>query len=137
MKSKIIVFLLFFFGGLSCLTGLYGFYRLYDQSGKMVHTVGTVTHLKTETRYIRGKKRFKNTARIQYETPRYPTHVSMQLYNPFISKGSEVSLWYDPESTEKVIIPSEEGILWGGACGLGALFLFLGTALVKKPKHKE
>lgn len=136
MKSRLILFLLFTIGGISFLAGLYGFYKLYDQSDKTVHTVGVITHLDTEKRYIRGKKRLKTTARIQYETEHYTTHVRMELHNPFVSQGSEVSLWYDPNATEKVILPSEENILWGGACGLGAFFLFLGITLAKAKKQE-
>ena len=136
MKVKIIVFLLFLIGGLLSIVGLWGVYRLYDQSNQTIHTIGVVTHLTTEKRYIRGKQRFKSTARIQYETERYTTHVNMQLYNPFILQGSKISLWYYPHHTEKVVIPSEQGILWGGTCGVGALFLLLGIACITTKKQK-
>ncbi len=131
MKSKVVIFLLFFIGGISFIAGSYGLYSLYDQSGKMEHTVGTVTHLTTEKTYRHRKIYYKHTARIQYETKRYTTHVRMQLHNPFILQGSEISLWYNPDRTEEVVIPSEEGIVWGSAWIFGAFCLSLGTVIIK------
>lgn len=137
MKSKVVIFLLFFIGGISFIAGSYGLYSLYDKSGKMEHTVGTVTHLTTEKTYRHRKIYYKHTARIQYETKRYTTHVRMQLYNPFILQGSEISLWYDPDRTEEVVIPSEEGIVWGSAWIFGALCIFLGTVIIKHGKYEN
>ncbi len=37
----------------------------------------------------------------------------MQLHNPFILQGSEILLWYCSERTEKAVILSEEGFVWG------------------------
>ena len=79
----------------------------------MEHTVGVVTDLKTERIYRNRKVRYKHTARIEYKTKRYSSHVRMQLYNPFIFQGSEISLWYYPDRTEEVVIPFEEGFIWG------------------------
>lgn len=137
MKSKVIIYLLFFVGGISFFAGLYGLYWLYGQSDKMEHTVGVVTHLKTEKTYRHRKIVYKHTARIQYETKLYTTHVRMQLHNPFISQGSKISLWYDPDCTEEVVIPSEDGIVWGSIGGFGALCLFLGTVIVKTKKYED
>lgn len=132
MKPIVIKLSLFIFGGISFLVGLFGFYRLYDQSNKTIHTEGIVTHLEIDKKYIRGKARFENYARIQYETERYTTNVNMKLHNPFVYQGSRISVWYYPDQAEKVILPSEESIFSGGALGLGAFFLFLGVLFIKK-----
>lgn len=133
MKSKVIIFLLLFIGGISFIAGSYSLYSLYDKSNKMERTIGVVTHLKTEKIYRHRKIRYKRTVRIEYETKRYSTHVSMQLYNPFIFQGSEISLWYSPDRTEDVLIPSETGFIWGSIWIFGAFCLFLGIIIVKKP----
>lgn len=133
MKSKIIIFLLFFIGGISFIAGSYGIYNLYDKSKKTEHTTGIVTHLKTERTYRHRKIYYKRTARIQYETKRYQSHVRMQLHNPFIFQGSEISVWYNPDRTEEVVIPFEEGIIWGSIWAFGAFCLFLGIAI--SPRH--
>lgn len=137
MKPKIVIFLLFFIGGISFIAGSYGFYNLYDKSCKMEHTIGTVTHLKTEYTYRHRKRYYKTTARIQYETKRYTTHVRMQIHNPFVFQESEISLWYNPDRTEEVVIPSEECLVWGGAWTFGAICFFLGTVIAKAQKHNS
>lgn len=136
MKSKFVVFLLLLIGGISFLVGSYGLYRLYDQSGKMEHTVGAVTHLKTERIYRHRKQRYKHTARIQYKTKLYDTHIRKELHNPFIFQGSEITLWYNPDHTEEVIIPFEDGFVWGSTWIFGAFFLFIGVVIVKFKKHE-
>lgn len=137
MKSKISIFLLLFIGSISFIAGSYNLYSLYDKSNKMEHAVGVVTHLKTERTYRHRKIYYKHTARIQYKTKLYSTHVSMRLYNPFISQGSEISLWYYPDRTEKVIIPSEEGIIGGSIWVFGVICLFLGIVILKSIKHED
>ena len=137
MKPKVIIFLLLFIGGISFIVGSYSLYSLYDKSNKMERTVGIVTHLKTEKTYRHRKIRYKHIARIKYDTKRYSTHVSMQLYNPFIFQGSEISLWYSPDHTEEVLIPSEEGLIWGSTWVFGALCLLLGIVIVRKTKRHE
>ena len=133
MKSKTIILLLFLIGGISFIAGSYGIYNLYDKSKKTEHTTGIVTHLKTERTYRHRKIYYKRTARIQYETKRYKSHVRMQLHNPIIFQGSEISVWYNPDRTEEVIIPFEEGIIWGSIWAFGAFCLFLGIAI--SPQH--
>lgn len=134
MKSKIIIFLLLFIGGISFIAGSYNLYSLYDKLNKMERTIGVVTHLKTEKTYRHRKIRYKRNARIQYETKRYCSHVRMQLHNPFIFQGSEVSLWYHPDRTEEVVIPFEEGFVWGSVGLFGSFCLFLGTVIIKTTK---
>lgn len=129
MKSKFIAFLLLFIGGISFLAGSYGLYRLYDQASKMEHTVGVVTHLKTERIYRHRKQRYKHTARIQYKTKLYDTHISKELHNPFIFQGSEISLWYNPERTEEVIIPFEDGLVWGSTWIFSVCCLLVGGTI--------
>lgn len=136
MKSKLIAFLLFFIGGISFLVGSYGLYELYDQSSKMEHTVGVVTHLKTERTYHYRKQRYKHTARIQYKTKLHDTHVRRELYNPFIFQGSKISLWYNSERTEEVIIPFEDGLAWGSAWIFGVFCLFTGVVIVRPCKFQ-
>lgn len=131
MKSKGIIFLLLFIGGILFVIGSYGIYNLYGKSQAMEHTVGVITHLKTERTYRHRKIYYKRMARIQYETKRYPTHVRMQLHNPFILQGSEISLWYHPDRTEEVVIPFEYGFIWGSVWIFGAFCLFLGMVIVK------
>ena len=137
MKSKVIIFLLLFIGSISFVAGSYSLYSLYDKSNKMEHTVGVVTHLKTERTYRHRKICYKRTARIQYETKLYSTHLRIQLHNPFIFQGNEISLWYYPDRREEVVIPSEEGFIWGCTWIFGAFCLFLGIVIVKARKHKD
>lgn len=137
MSTKVIAALLCILGGFTFLAGTYGFCRLYAQSTQTIHTTGIVTHLNTTKRYIRGKKRFKRTARIQYDTRLYTTHINTQLHNPLISEGSKISLWYYPDHTEKVVIPSEGGIIYGGTCLLGALLLAPGVAMTISGKYRK
>lgn len=134
MKSKFIALILLIFGGICFLTGSYGIYQLYDQSGKMEHTKGVVTHIKTERIYRNRKQIYKHIALIRYQTEHYPTHVRKELHNPFIFQGSEISLWYNPEHTEEVLIPFEDGIASGGTLILGAVCLFWGTVTAKFKK---
>lgn len=137
MNSKIVVALLLFIGGVSFLFGSYGLYRMYDQSDKMEHTIGVVTHLKTERIYRHRKQRYKYIARIQYKTKLYDTHIRKELHNPFIFQGSEISLWYNPERTEEVIIPFEDGLVWGSVWIFGTFCLFIGVVFVKFNKHEN
>lgn len=99
----------------------------------MEHTVGVVTDLKTERIYRNRKVRYKHTARIEYKTKRYSSHVRMQLYNPFIFQGSEISLWYYPDRTEEVVTPFEEGFIWG-VCGYLVHFVFFRHSNYKSSK---
>lgn len=131
MKSKVVIFILLFIGSVSFIGCSYKLYSLCDKSSKMEHTVGVVTYLKTERTYRHRKIYYKRTAHIQYETKLYNTHVNRQLYNPFIFQGSEVALWYNPDRTEEVIIPFEEGVIWGSIGVFGVLCLFLGIAIKK------
>jgi len=135
MKSKIVVVLLLLIGSISFLVGSYGLYRMYDQSDKMEHTRGVVTHLKTERIYRHRQQRYKYIARIQYKTKLYDTHVRKELHNPFIFQGSEISIWYNPGRTEEVIIPFEDGLVWGSAWIFGAFCLFIGIVFIKFNKH--
>ena len=137
MKSKVIIFLLLFIGSISFIAGSYNLYRLYDKSNRMEHTVGVVTDLKTERIYRNRKVRYKHTARIEYKTKRYSSHVRMQLYNPFIFQGSEISLWYYPDRTEEVVIPFEEGFIWGSMWIFGTFCLFLGIVITKAQRNKN
>ena len=137
MKSKIVVVLLLLIGSISFLAGSYGLYKMYDQSDKMEHTRGVVTHLKTERIYRQRKWRYKHTARIQYKTKLYDTHIRKELHNPFIFQGSKISLWYNPESTEEVIIPFEDGLIWGSSWIFGVFCLFVGIVIVKSKKHED
>lgn len=134
MKSKFFLFLLLSIGCVSFMAGSYKLYSLYDKANKMEHTVGTIIHLKQEVTYRHRKRYYKNTAHIQYKTKLYDTHVSMQLHNPFLFQGSEIALWYNPDRTEEVVIPSEEGIVWGSTWIFGALCLFLGIVIIKTQK---
>lgn len=136
MKSKFFASLWLFIGGISFLAGSYGLYRLYDQAGKMEHTVGVVTHLKTEKIYRHRKQRYKHTARIRYKTKLHDTHIRKELHNPFIFQGSEISLWYNPERPEEVIIPLEDGLVWGSVWIFGVFCLFTGAGIATfKKKH--
>lgn len=137
MKLKMILFLLLFIGCISFIAGSYKIYNLYDKSNKMEHTVGVITHLKKEVIYRHRKRYYKTTAHIQYKTKLYDTHVNMQLYNPFLFQGSEIALWYNPDRTEEVIIPSEEGIVWGSTWVFGVLCLFFGIVIIKVQKHGD
>lgn len=137
MKLKIIIFISLLIGGISFLTGMYGFYRLYERSGSMEHTTGVITHLETEKTYRHRKIRYKHTARIRYNTKQYDNIVNMQVYNPFISQGDKISLWYNPDHTEQVVIPSEEGLIWGGTCVFGAFCIFIGVITIKAKKHED
>lgn len=137
MKSKFIVFFLLLIGGISFLVGSYGLYRLYDQLDKMEHTIGVVTHFKTERIYRHRKQRYKHTARIQCKTKLYDIHIIKELHNPFIFQGSEISLWYNPERTKEVIIPFEDGFVWGSTWIFGAFCLLVGVVIVKFEKHGD
>lgn len=137
MKSKIILPVLLFIGCVSFFAGSYNLYSLYDKLNKMEHAIGVVTHLKTERTYRHRKIYYKRTARIQYDTKLYKTHVRMQLHNPFILQGSVISLWYCPDHTEEVIIPTEEGFIWGSTWIFGVLCLFSGVVIVKSRKHES
>ena len=129
MKTKAVAFILLFMGCVSLAAGSYNLYCLYDKSSKTEHTTGTVTHLKTEKTYRHRKISYRHTAHIRYETKTHKASVVMQLYNPFVFQGSEISLWYYPDRTDEVIIPSEEGIVWGSVWVLGALCLFSGAVI--------
>lgn len=137
MKSKFIVFLWLFIGGISFSAGSYGLYGLYGQSDKMEHTTGVVTHMKTERIYRHRKQRYKHTARIRYRAKLYDTHVSRELQNPFIFQGSEISLWYDPDRPEEVIIPFEDGLVWGSIWIFGTFCLFIGIATLRSRKRED
>lgn len=137
MRSKVAIFLLLFIGSIAWVAASYKLYDLYDQSNKMEHTVGIVTHLKRERIYRHRKQRYKYIARIQYKTRLYDTHIRKELYNPFIFQGSEISLWYNPDRTEEVIIPSEEGMVWGSSWIFGVLCLLGGIIIIKAQKHED
>ena len=134
MKSKFVRLLLLFIGGVSFVVGSYRLFSLFDKSNQMEHTVGVVTHLKTERTYRHRKIYYERTARIEYETKLYRTHVRMRLHNPFVFRGSEISLWYNPDRTEEVTIPFEEGFIWGSLWAFGALCFFLGIVNCKISK---
>lgn len=130
MKSKVVIYLLFLTGCVSLFAGLYNLYTLYDKSNTMEHTVGVVTHLKTERTYRHRRIYYTRKACVQYETKLYSAHASMQLRNPFISQGSEITVWYNPKRTGEVIIPFEEGFVWGSVGIFGALCVLLGTGII-------
>lgn len=137
MKSRVAILLLLFVGGISFIIGSYRLYGLYDKSKEMEHTEGVVMHLKKERTYRHRKIYCNTTARIEYQTKHYKTHVRKQLHNPFVFQGSEFSLWYYPDRTEEVVIPSEECFICGSLGAFGALCLLLGIVIVKSIKHEN
>lgn len=139
MKHKSFAILLLFIGSISFLIGSYGLYRLYNQSDKMIHTTGVVTHLDVESKRMgsRRKYRYIRTARIEYKTDLYQTHVTKKLNNPFIYQGDEIAVWYDPNYTENAIIPFDEGFLWGILDVFGVFCLSVGVIVIKSKKSTD
>lgn len=134
MKLKIIIFLLLFIGSILFIAGSYRLYSLYRLSDKMEHTVGIVREMKTEKIYRYRKMKYEHIAHIEYKVKDYSRHVRMKVYNPFIFRGSEIALWYNPDRAGEVVLPYQEGWNWG-ACGAFGLFcLFLGLGIIKKNK---
>lgn len=137
MSYKVSGYLLIFICCITFATGTYGLYSLYEKSITMEHTVGKVTHIKTERTYRRRKIYYKHTAVIKYNTKLHPTATSKQLLNPLISQDSEIRLWYNPDRVDDVIIPSEECIIWGCLWICGTVCLLLGIITIKIKKHEN
>lgn len=126
-----------FIGCITFAAGSYGLFDLYDKYDKMEHTEGTVTYLKTEKTYRHRKIYYKHTAIIEYYTGRYKTRTSMQVYNPFISQGQGVTVWFNPQLPDEVVLPSEQGFVWSSLWIFSIICLFLGFVTSKNKHHKN
>lgn len=138
MKSKTIIALLFIVGGISFLLGLYCCYSMYEKSCHLEHTRGIVKEMRVHKVYKHRKMRRIQEAVINYDTNKYGNYqISMRLSNPLIFQGTELTIWYNPERPEHVVIPYEDGLTWIMLLGFGLLCLVLGAIGVKGKKEED
>lgn len=133
MKSKVTAYLtLFIIGSIILLAVGYRLYDLYAVSQEMVHTSGIVSRIDSKKVYRLGRKStYRYTAHLEYQVDGRIERASVELHHPFLSEGSEISLWYHPSYRREIILPSQEYFMWGIAGFFGVICFLFGIILVK------